>query len=249
MKHRQPLRSIAFLLGVALLAAACHRHKNGRFVVVSNTFEVEPNDESATPNYLGVLREDEVIVVEGRVDSVTDPFDGFAISLVRPTEVQFQLTFDDFDGELDVWVYDPAIDDIALRYESDFSPESGTFFVDDPVLDFQIVVHAFDGLPTDYRLEVYGIDSVFATASPAAGAEGAWSESLRRSGPVAEREDRAAFERARDRYLGRTIAERVEDDEAPIRTGVLFAIGEDGAVEELPVFASPGGGQVAVIAR
>lgn len=245
----QPRTLLLFALIPALLPACYHHHDDDDdFVVVSSTFEAEPNDESASPNFLGVLRHGEALVVEGNArasNPFADPFDGFHIALTQPTEIEFALFFDDDDGELDVWIYDPAIDDIALFFESDFSPERGVFLVQAPVLDFQIVVHAFAG-QSPYRLEVVArpIPHFSSAALPAAArgvAESPGFAPILRALPAAERGA------ARARFLGRPLpALAPAEDAGPARVGTLHAILPD-EVLSLPLWAVEGAPPIAVL--
>ncbi len=254
------LRPTFALLALSLLALslslvqACHHHDHDDdddgLVVVSSGFEIEPNDESASPHFLGVLRQGEAAIVEGHAeagdvaDPFADPFDGFAISLTQPTAIEFALFFDDDQGELDVWIYDPAIDDIALFFETDGSPEQGTFFVDHPVLDFQIVVFAFAG-EADYRLEIGALAFHGASKSPAATWGGSVIEA--RDFPALERSSPPLLRRrAADAYLGRPLADSTQV-ELPFRIGTVLAFDEAEQVFELPVFSAPDGVPFAVL--
>lgn len=263
-------------LCLALLLAGtigCGRGYNGTvtfpinetFVLVSNDSEIEPNDESASPHYLGVLRHGEMMTVTGHaeegdpaVDPFADEFDGFAISLAEPSEIEFQLTFDDASGELDTWVYDPAIDDIAIFFESDFSPESGFFYVQDPVLDFHIVVRALFG-QSNYTLDIYArpiplfastselaelatendSSELFANAdSLGSGIEVAVDNADR--GKTGLRPETPARAESRRRYLGQSALNTIDEMPA-FQTGVLLIFNASGPVLTAPIIAiAPG---------
>jgi len=265
------LLCLALLLTVAG-TVGCRRTKgtisvpaNETFVQVSNGAEIEPNDQSASPHYLGVLRQGEMMTVTGHaqagdpaVDPFADEFDGFAISLAQPSEIEFILTFDDSAGELDTWIYDPAIDDIAIFFESDFSPESGFFYVYAPVLDFHIVVRALFG-QANYTLDIYARPiPLFASTSELAELPTANDQALALAnadsfGPSLEiaednasraktglRPETSARAESRRRYLGQSALESI--DELPaFQTGVLLIFDPSGSVLSAPIMAvAPG---------
>ncbi len=260
MKHGKKTLALPALLPLSLLAAAtgCHYHDDDdddHFTIVASGFEIEPNDESASPHFLGVLRHQESMVYEGHAiagdenDPTKDPYDGFAIALTAPSEIEFALHFDDFDGELDVWIYDPALNDFALFFEDDFSPERGVFIVEEPVLDFQIVVFAYTG-ETDYTLEISARHiPIFSQSAPAA----TWRGSVREAAgfPSFERDTTATLrQRARDGYLGRPLADLdldLEAAEAPFQVGAFHLIDSLGGVTSLPILQTPRGVPVVAI--
>jgi len=261
----------ALLAGLALVASTlgCNHHYRGKasftvnetFVQVSTQAELEPNDESASPHFLGVLRHGEMMTVTGNAragDPATDPFadefDGFAISLAEPTEIEFRLSFTDVNGELDVWVYDPAIDDIALFFETDFSPESGFFYVDAPVLDFHIIVRAFSG-QANYTLDIYARPiPLFASSSDAAGptSSAAQGSGVRRSpehstgAELGSRSGTAELDEPRQRYLGREQV-RPAEEEQTFQSGELMILGSNGELVSLPILTVGPGQRVALL--
>jgi hypothetical protein len=248
-------QSLLLVLG-ALALPGCFLHHDDddddEFTVVKSSAEIEPNDESASPHFLGVLRHGEEMRVSGAADATLDEFDGFAIALTKESEIEFELEFDDLAGELDVWVYDPAVDDIALFFEDDFSPDRGTFEVHTPVLDFHIIVRAFSGA-SPYNLKVRARPIPFLhfhseanlddadvpfQSSPKSGVRSSVvpSDAERLLGPE---ERRSAI----DAYLGRSQEPNVAEDPA-VRSGTAFAIGPKGEVATAPVFTLPSGARL-----
>ena len=224
---------------------------NETFVQISNDQELEPNDESASPHFLGVLRHGEMMTVSGHAEEgdpavgpFADEFDGFSISLAEPSEIEFELTFDDSAGELDTWIYDPAIDDIAIFFESDFSPETGFFNVSAPVLDFHIVVRALFG-QANYTLDIKARPiTSFASTSGAALSASANEPGVQISpgdqmrAPAEVRPDSPERELARERYVGRKLSDATPDlTDAPIQSGLLIMIRPNGPIVTAPIFA------------
>ena len=235
---------LLLLLG-ALSVSGCffhHDDDDDDFTVVASTVEIEPNDESASPHFLGVLRHFEEMRVSGAADATFDEFDGFAIALTKESEIEFQISFDDLAGELDVWVYDPAVNDIVLFFEDDFSPDQGIFEVRNPVLDFQIIVRAFTGT-SSYNLTILARPIPFfsaATSTDGNGLDTGRASGVQSSLVKSDHERSLApveRQRALTTYLGRPVVTSTAGfAEGPVRNGTFLAISEKGEVAAAPIF-------------
>jgi hypothetical protein len=157
MKRTLPLVPVA-------LAAACHAHHDDGFVTYPFTpvyGEVEPNDFAATAQYVQHLVSGSHLFIEGQIcDPFCDPADGFAFTASGPLQVDFVLQHGPVVADLDVCVYDPALNGFLACFESPFEPETGSFLLVEPPYDFHLVVTSFFGA-SEYELEV--------TTSPIAG--------------------------------------------------------------------------------
>jgi len=114
--------------------------------------ESEPNDDAHTADYFGYLYAHQKLCIEGDVrDDAYDPQDGFAFVAGEPIVVDFVLDAGCQCADLDVWIYDPLLDEFVGVFDSPQASERGTFTVYSQA--FHIVVVSAGG-DASYRLEV-----------------------------------------------------------------------------------------------
>jgi hypothetical protein len=102
--------------------------------------ESEPNDFPWEAPWFGSLFPGEATFVAGfSTDDGSDPQDGLAFTGYGPCRIDFTLFVDDPWSDLDVWVYDPDLDQFVYAFTSAYGDESGTFWVDAPK-DFHLVI-------------------------------------------------------------------------------------------------------------
>jgi len=141
-------------LPLALLTACHSHHSHGGDDVVPVFFETERNDDPLTANHFGLLRPGDHFFIDGFVrDDLADPFDGFAFTAEEPLHVDFQLFIGNAQADLDVCLYDPAIDETVACFATSDDPERGGVDVFAGGLDFQLVVESFVG-DASYSLEI-----------------------------------------------------------------------------------------------
>lgn len=201
---------------LALLALAAGAASCGRATVVLPSepvlVEVEPNDDRWHANVLGMLYEEQRIVVAGHVGpGWIDPQDGFALFAGATAPVRVRLLATDPLADLDLCVYDPLRDELVACFASPAASEQGEFVMLGGGGEFQLVVSAFAGA-SSWRLE---IESGCACALELAQAADSARETLARAGeertaPVLARlrggTSVAADERASGgRILGRAL--------------------------------------------
>lgn len=167
---------IAVALAITV-GAACHVKGGGGSGPVFLT-EREPNDDQWTADPVGFVAPGDLWRLRGHVsDFGADRVDRFAFTADRVGDVELWLAADAPFADLDLFVYDPALDLEVLAFLSPHDPEVGTFSIVVPHTDFQVVVRSFAGT-TGYTLEVRGHD--LGTTAPAASAAGTG-----RAGPFA----------------------------------------------------------------
>ncbi|MAB80069.1 MAG: hypothetical protein CMJ89_12020 [Planctomycetes bacterium] len=141
------------LLFLILLGPACTPYKE-RVQVFQ---ELESNDTPADANHFGTLRDGDRMVIEGVIG---DPFldiDGFSFTSDSPIHVDFQLFA---PTDLDVCLYDPAIDTTIACFATADRPEQGGVDVLGSGFDFHLTVEAciepgcFPQFGTPYSLEL-----------------------------------------------------------------------------------------------
>lgn len=119
--------------------------------------ELESNDTPADANHFGTLHVGDQMVIEGVIG---DPFldiDGFSFTSGSPLHVDFQLFA---STDLDVCLYDPAIDTTIACFATANRPEQGGVNVFGGGFDFHLTVEAciepgcFPQFGTPYSLEL-----------------------------------------------------------------------------------------------
>lgn len=129
-------------------------------------WEVEPNDSGCCPDVIGTVYIGDEFIIGGTIrDDSLDPFDGFGLTSGEPLEVEFFLEPVAGSADLDLGVWDPAIGDFVLLWDSPGATEGGRFTIPSTFKDFQLVVMSWAG-DAEYRLWVW-IDppSLFTLAS------------------------------------------------------------------------------------
>ncbi len=102
--------------------------------------ESEPNDEPWLASWFGPLFPGAAIFVGGdSTDDGSDPQDGLAFTGYGPCRIDFTLFVDDPWADLDVWLYDPELDEYVVGFTAPYGDESGTFWIDG-TKDFQLVI-------------------------------------------------------------------------------------------------------------
>lgn len=179
MFARPLARPPSVLLPVLLvgIVAACH---DSHEVVVKEPAppvygETEPNDDAFGADDFGFLYPGDEFGIVGSVrDDPYDPQDGFAFTAAGPIVVDFVLDAQCSCADLDVWLYDPLLDQFVAVFDSPYSSEHGTFTVYSQA--FHLVVVSAGG-DAPYRLDVRASASYAALSAdgPAAsvGAPGA----------------------------------------------------------------------------
>jgi hypothetical protein len=110
--------------------------------------ECEPNDEPWLACWFGALFPGESIFVAGfSTDDGSDPQDGLAFTGLGPCRIDFTLFVDDPWADLDVWLYDPDLDEYVVGFTAPYGDESGTFWVDG-TKDFHLVIVPSAGAST-----------------------------------------------------------------------------------------------------
>jgi len=143
----------AGLLLVSLLAAACQKSPE----VVPVYQELELNDTPASANPMGVLGVGDRLLIEGVVGDPFVDIDGFSFVSAGPIHVDFQLFA---SRDLDVCLYDPALDATVACFATANDPERGGVDVFGGGLEFHLTVEAciepgcFPAFGTPYTLEL-----------------------------------------------------------------------------------------------
>jgi len=146
------------------LFAACHGSAE---IVVTDShpiyFESEPNDDALGADQFGFLHAGEHFGIAGNVhDDPFDPQDGFAFVAAGAIVVDFELEAACDCADLDLWLYDPVLDEFVGVFDSKSSTERGSFTVYGQ--EFHMIVVSALG-DTGYRLDLSA--SSFETASSA----------------------------------------------------------------------------------
>ncbi len=145
----------ALLLGPLVLfpTLACDDDDDDDGGFVGTVFELEPNDDPATANYLGGLAVGSQLVIEGFItDRGTDPFDGFAFTALEPLHVDVLLAHNTL-SDLDVCLFDPQLNQTLACFATEDNPELGGVDITAAGLDFHLVVESFVG-ESEYALEL-----------------------------------------------------------------------------------------------
>jgi hypothetical protein len=125
--------------------------------------ESEPNDTAWLAPWFGSLFAGESIFVGGfSTDDGSDPQDGLAFTGYGPCRIDFTLYVDDPWADLDVWVYDPELDQFVYAFTSPYGDESGTFWIQSAA-DFQLVIVPSSGAST-WTLGVWASGPVYGSA-------------------------------------------------------------------------------------
>jgi len=136
-------------LACAPVLAGCHGSAGIFFEVPEPDpvyAESEPNDDAWNADWMGALEAGDALCIVGDVrDDFWDPQDGFALQALEPIEVEFELVPGCGCADLDLWVYDPALDEFVLVFDSPYAAEKGAFTVWNPGMEFHLVVVSFDG--------------------------------------------------------------------------------------------------------
>lgn len=206
---RQSLTSSTpLLLALTLLAGtACHRHRSPDIVPVFH--ELESNDTPDRANHFGLLRRGDRLLIEGFIDDPVTDIDGFAFTAAHPLHVDFQLFTDAPGADLDVCLYDPAIDEVIACFATPNEPERGGVDVFEGGLDFHLTVESFVGAST-YTLEIvvhplFALSAEQEAALARAGLEGS-STGLQARDAASTRAEDEAPDAAR-RYKLREVAD------------------------------------------
>lgn len=102
--------------------------------------EGEPNDTAWQAPWFGSLYPSEQILVQGyATDDGSDPQDGLAFTCFGASRIDFTLYVDDPWTDLDVWLFDPALNQFVAAFDLPFGDESGTFWLAG-TQEFQLVV-------------------------------------------------------------------------------------------------------------
>lgn len=213
-------RRIPFAAAALGLLAGCHGSAEVVVAVPADPvyFEAEPNDDAFTADDFGYLSPGQHVCIEGSVrDDSHDPQDGFAFTATVPIVVDFVLDAGCACADLDVWIYDPALDEFVGAFDSPYPSERGKFTVYGG--GFHIVVVSAGG-DASYRLDVRASASYAAVT--ATGGEGALAVGAGTREPA-----RAAARRASPE--GYTRGEQVSGPPAMIEVFVIDP--EDGVVE------------------
>jgi hypothetical protein len=103
-------------------------------------YEGEPNDTAWLAPWFGALFPGDVIFVEGfTTDDGSDPQDGLAFSCTGPARIDFTLYVDDPWTDLDVWLFDPYLNQFVAAFAVPYGNEKGTFWLPDAE-EFHLVV-------------------------------------------------------------------------------------------------------------
>jgi hypothetical protein len=146
--------ALPFLLLVGLTACYDDDDDGGDCCPIPTFVELEPNDDPADANYMGVIAPGDRFFIEGFVrDDLGDPFDGFAFTANQPLHVDFQLFMESTAVDLDICLYDPQLGQTLACWATDQQPERGGVDVDTGGLDFHLVVESFIG-DASYSLEI-----------------------------------------------------------------------------------------------
>ena len=204
-------------LPLLLLAAGCGHGSHGGVVVHDppSYLESEPNDDVWSANFLGHVAAGDSILVEGHVtDGFGDTLDGFALDLLEPLELRFELFAHDPFADLDVCVYDPVSDVYVACFESAVDPEVGAVAIGLPA-EMHLVVSSFTG-SSAYSLYVSTAPIAPATLSePGASGEPRLPRlGVDRAGPRVDEDPRWAPYR-------RAPGEPGEPDDLPLVRGLL----------------------------
>lgn len=110
--------------------------------------EGEPNDTAWLAPWFGSLSPGDLVYVEGfATDDGSDPQDGLAFSCNGPTRIDFTLFVADPWTDLDVWLFDPFLNEFVAAFDIPYGDEKGTFWLAGSQ-EFHLVVVPADGAST-----------------------------------------------------------------------------------------------------
>ena len=144
----------AFLATSALLVAGCHGSGEVVIGIPADPVysESEPNDDAWDADAFGFLDAGEHLCIAGSVrDDPYDPQDGFEFVATQSLVVDFVLEPQCDCADLDLWIYDPWLDQFVGVFDSPFGTERGSFVVHGQ--PFHLVVVSASG-DAPYRLDV-----------------------------------------------------------------------------------------------
>ncbi len=158
----RPSSLLAGLAGLGALAACDSDPYDGPVIVgpqVTVIGELEPNNSAATAVGVGPIGPFDDLILTGWVSGFdgfgADGVDGWALQSQAPIRIDFALE-DTSVGvhDLDLCLYDPYSDSYVQCFES-FGNEYGTIFVYAPLVEFHLVVIAYNASSSyDLRLSV-----------------------------------------------------------------------------------------------
>ncbi|MDZ4771532.1 MAG: hypothetical protein SGI72_00205, partial [Planctomycetota bacterium] len=124
----------------------------------------EPNDTAWLAPWFGSLYPGEQIYVQGfATDDGSDPQDGLAFTCVGASRIDFTLFVDDPWTDLDVWLFDPALDQFVAAFDFPYGDEKGSFWLAG-TQEFQLVVVPADGA-SGWTLSVESSTTHFSAAA------------------------------------------------------------------------------------
>lgn len=185
---------------LAVLAAACHHGGSDHVIFVTEPIlatELEPNEVVEDANFLGFVRPGREFLIDGFVaDAGPDQVDHFAFEVGEPVEVEFYLDALVGNGDLDVCIYDPVLDEYVFCFENPGN-EHGFFSAPFVGEEFQIAVYSFEG-SAEYELDVILHTYVHHLEAAASDAEAPARRSVVASPRNASQAETAPRERAPD---------------------------------------------------
>ena len=146
-----PFRFLMFLAGTPVLCVGCTvegTFESSTQPVLQVVYEVERNDEAWEANDLGWLKPGQELELRGTIsDDGWDPYDGFALRAETDLRIHWELVpLDTGYGavDLDLHLYDPALQDFIASFDCGCSTERGT--IDLPAgVEVHLVVAAWTG--------------------------------------------------------------------------------------------------------
>jgi len=183
--------------------AACHGSTE---IVVTDPHpiysESEPNDDVFGADDFGFLHAGEHFGIAGTVrDDPYDPQDGFAFVAAGAIVVDFELRATCGCADLDLWLYDPVLDEFVGVFDNSSGTERGTFTVYGQEFHMIVVSAAGD---SGYRLDLGASTFHAANAADSARVAAATDGLAAARARLAERAPTPALEdyRAAARSLG-----------------------------------------------
>ena len=201
---------------VPLLAAACQKSPQ----VVPVHQEQESNDTPASANHMGVLGVGDRLFIEGVIGDPFVDIDGFSFVSASPIHVDFQLFA---DRDLDVCLYDPALDATVACFATANHPERGGVDVFAGGLEFHLTVEACiepgcsPAFGTPYTLELT-VQHLFLATTENGAEAGSASQALEDTGGSVRgveatlEEGRQSAPRSPGRYRNRERADEAVPD-------------------------------------
>ena len=128
-----PFHPLAYLIGLPVLCAGCTvegSYEKSTQPVLQVVYEVERNDEAWEANDLGWLKPGQELELRGTIsDDGWDPYDGFALRAEADLRIRWELVpLDTGYGpvDLDLHLYDPALQDFIASFDCGCATERGT---------------------------------------------------------------------------------------------------------------------------